>query len=136
MKFNELDSTVREKITLDYLTGWLETHPNEPLSAKELLDTLDNEVDEYTPNGNLMAFDNWCVVCGKGISELEKTCSVECWNDNYDRQESEAYIREVTGHSKCLTCGEEFSHFAGQDVAYCSEECNPSLSGSADEDCE
>jgi hypothetical protein len=55
--FHELSSTAKEKAVKDYINGWAETHPDEPLNEVLVTDILETDLSEdlYTEVGDLIS---------------------------------------------------------------------------------
>ena len=46
-KYGELSDKAQRKALKDYLNGWLETHPNDPLDPDESHETLFYDLTDY-----------------------------------------------------------------------------------------
>lgn len=54
-RFNQLDQKAQNKAVLDYLDGWLLSHPDEHLPLTVVLDLLeDRENDRYLVDGRFL----------------------------------------------------------------------------------
>lgn len=56
-KYEELSQRAQNKALKDYLDGWLETHPNDPLDADESHYTLLQDLTDYrySKSGELLS---------------------------------------------------------------------------------